>query len=98
MLLELTRPISFGLWRTDGEFWGIEKSVAVTDGDGLIFHYRAGLYCISHLANADVSALTQLLLKWFLCLHQVGLAGGGLAFSIGLYVHLSLLLPPFCHI
>ena len=34
MLLELTRLISFGLWRTDGEFWGIEKSVAVTDGDG----------------------------------------------------------------
>ena len=34
MLLELTRPISFGLWRTDGEFLGIEKSVAVTDGDG----------------------------------------------------------------
>ena len=32
--MELTRPISFGLWRTDGEFWGIEKSVAVTDGDG----------------------------------------------------------------
>ena len=34
VLLELTRPISFGLWRTDGEFWGIEKCVAVTDGDG----------------------------------------------------------------
>ena len=34
MLLELTRPISFGLWRTDGEFLGIEKSGAVTDGDG----------------------------------------------------------------
>jgi len=34
VLLELTRPISFGLWRTDGEFLGIEKSVAVTDGDG----------------------------------------------------------------
>ena len=34
MLLELTRPISFGLWRTDWEFLGIEKSVAVTDGDG----------------------------------------------------------------
>ena len=76
----------------------MDTTSAVTDGDGLIFHYRAGLYCISHLANADVSALTQLLLKWFLCLHQVGLAGGGLAFSIGLYVHLSLLLPPFRHI
>jgi len=34
VLLELTRPISFGRWRTDGEFFGIEKSVAVTDGDG----------------------------------------------------------------
>ena len=36
VLLELTRPISFGLWRADGEFLGIEKNVAVpvTDGDG----------------------------------------------------------------
>jgi len=34
VLLELTRPISFGLWKTDGEILGIEKSVAVTDGDG----------------------------------------------------------------
>jgi len=34
VLLELIRPISFGLWKTDGEFLGIEKSVAVTDGDG----------------------------------------------------------------
>ena len=34
VLLELIRPISFGLWKTDGEFLGIEKSVAVMDGDG----------------------------------------------------------------
>ena len=55
---------TFWTLEDDGEFWGIEKSVAVTDGDGsqmlrgrmgmdttstvtdgdgLIFHYRAGL-------------------------------------------------------
>jgi len=54
VLLELTRPISFGRWRTDGEFLGIEKSVAVTDGDGSqMLRGRMGMDTTSAVTDGD---------------------------------------------